>query len=258
MIYSPQKMRRFFTMWIYEYEHWPHFTWRAENLSEKLAYVRHKQGRLLGKMERLGLDIRKESSFKTLTNDVIKSTAIEGGHLNMEEVRSSLARRLVLEISGLVPSSRHVDGIVELMLDATESYTKPLTKERLLAWHASLFPTGYSGLRRITVGNWRTEESSPMQVVSGRIGKEQIHFEAAPAGKIDHEITLFLEWFEKNDIDPVLKAGISHFWFVTLHPFDDGNGRIARAICDMALARADETSDRFYSLSSQIESERKD
>ena len=245
-------------MWIYEHEQWPHFTWRAEALSVKLAYVRNKQGRLLGRMERLGLEIRKESSFKTLTTDIIKSTAIEGEYLNREEVRSSLARRLGLEVSGLISSSRNVDGIVDIMLDATQSYKTPLTKERLLSWHGALFPTGFSGLRRITVGQWRTEAAGPMQVVSGPIGREKIHFEAPPANKLDREMSLFLEWFQKNDSDPVLKAGISHFWFVTIHPFEDGNGRIARAICDMALARADETPDRFYSLSSQIESERKD
>ncbi len=246
-------------MWIHEHKKWPDFTWNAEALAGKLADVRHRQGRLLGRMEGLGFDLRREASLDTLTSDVVKSSAIEGETLNPEEVRSSIARRLGLDIAGLIPASRDVEGIVEMMLDATQQFSKPLTKERLFGWHAALFPTGRSGMYKITVGNWRTPEAGAMQVVSGAMGKEKIHFEAPDAKRIEKEMKIFLAWFEKkSDLDAVLKAGIAHLWFVTIHPFEDGNGRIARAIGDMALARADNTTDRFYSLSAQIEHERKD
>lgn len=246
-------------MWIFEHQNWPNFTWNANVLSQKLADIRYRQGRLLGKMEGLGFELKQEASLCTLTNDVLKSTAIEGESLNSQEVRSSIARRLGLDISGLIPSSRNVEGVVEMMLDATQMFLKPLERERLFSWHAALFPTGRNGMHRITVGHWRTRDTDPMQVVSGPIGREKVHFEAPGADSIESEMQAFLSWFEKkDDIDPVLKAGIAHLWFVTIHPFEDGNGRIARAILDMALARSDETSDRFYSLSSQIEYERKD
>lgn len=246
-------------MWIFENQDWPNFTWNENILSQKLALIRYRQGLLLGKMENIGFELRQEASLKTLTDDVIKSTAIEGENLNREEVRSSIARRLGLDISGLIPSSRNVEGVVEMMLDATQRFLEPLDAERLFNWHAALFPTGRSGMHRIIVGNWRTLENDPMQVVSGPLGREKVHFQAIGADKIEHEIQTFLAWFEnKNDIDPVLKAGIAHLWFITIHPFEDGNGRIARALLDMALARADGTSSRFYSLSSQIERERKD
>lgn len=246
-------------MWIHEHQNWPVFTWNADALSNKLAGIRHRQGHLLGRMEGIGFELKREASLSTLTNDVVKSTAIEGESLNPEEVRSSIARRLGINIAGLIPASRAVEGIVELMLDATQMFLKPLTKERLFEWHAALFPTGLSGMHRIAVGEWRRIDAGPMQVVSGSIGHEKIHFEAPSADRIEREMKAFLAWFERqDDIDPVLKAGIAHFWFVTIHPFEDGNGRIARAIGDMALARADSTPDRFYSLSSQIESERKD
>lgn len=245
-------------MWIYENENWPYFTWDVEALAVSLADVRYREGRLLGRMEGLGFELKQEASLRTLTNDVVKSSAIEGENLNVEEVRSSIARRLGINIAGLIPSSRHVEGIVEMMLDATQKFSMPLTKKRLFNWHAALFPSGYSGMHRITVGGWRTLAAGPMQVVSGPIGREKIHFQAPSADRLELEMQRFLQWFEKkHDIDPVIKAGIAHLWFVTIHPFEDGNGRIARAISDMALARADETVNRFYSLSSQIEAERK-
>lgn len=245
-------------MWIHEHQDWPDFTWNAQTLAFKLADIRHRQGRLLGRMEGLGFELKREASLSTLTNDVVKSSAIEGENLNPEEVRSSIARRLGIDIAGLMPASRDIEGIVEMMLDATQHFSKPLTKDRLLDWHAALFPTGRSGMHKITVGRWRTVEAGPMQVVSGPIGKEEVHFEAPNAEYLNKEMEAFLAWLAGEDgTDPVIRAGIAHFWFVTIHPFEDGNGRIARAIGDMALARADGTSDRFYSLSSQIEAERK-
>lgn len=245
-------------MWIHEHQNWPNFTWDAEALASKLADIRHRQGRLLGRMEGLGFELKREATLGTLTNDVVKSSAIEGENLNPEEVRSSIARRLGIDIAGLVPASRDVEGIVEMMLDATQQYSKPLTKDRLFDWHAALFPTGRSGLHKITVGGWRTVEAGPMQVVSGPIGKEKVHFEAPTATRLEKEMKAFLAWLAtEENTDPVIKAGIAHLWFVTIHAFEDGNGRIARAIGDMVLARADGTPDRFYSLSSQIEAERK-
>lgn len=246
-------------MWIHEHQNWPHFTWDTEALASKLAHIRHRQGRLLGRMEGLGFELKREASLSTLTHDAVKSAAIEGENLNPEEVRSSIARRLGIDIAGLIPAGRDVEGIVEMMLDATQQFAKPLTKDRLFEWHAALFPTGRSGMHRITVGGWRTRDADPMQVVSGPIGKKKVHFEAPSADRLAKEMKAFLKWFgNDHDIDPVLKAGMAHFWFVTIHPFEDGNGRIARAIGDMALARAEGISDRFYSLSSQIEVERKE
>lgn len=246
-------------MWIHEHSNWPNFTWDTAALALKLADIRHRQGRLLGRMEGLGFELRREASLRTLTNDVVKSSAIEGENLNSDEVRSSIARRLGITIAGLIPSSRDVEGIVEMMLDATQDFSKPLTKDRLFNWHAALFPTGRSGMHKITVAAWRDAKAGPMQVVSGPIGREKVHFEAPTATRIEDEMNAFLTWFATaNDTDPVIKAGIAHFWFVTIHPFEDGNGRIARAIGDMALARADGTPERFYSLSAQIETERKD
>ena len=246
-------------MWVHQHKNWPNFTWDSEALVSKLADIRHRQGRLLGRMEGLGFELKREASLNVLTNDVVKSSAIEGEKLNPAEVRSSIARKLGLEVAGLIPASRDVEGIVEIMIDATQRFSKPLTQERLFDWHAALFPTGRSGMQRITVGGWRTRDAGPMQVVSGPIGKEKIHFEAPSADHLEKEMRRFLDWFANEPaIDPVLKAGIAHLWFVTIHPFEDGNGRIARAIGDMALARADGTSDRFYSLSSQIETERND
>ena len=246
-------------MWIHEHQDWPTFTWDAEALASKLADIRHRQGRLLGRMEGLGFELKREANLSALTTEVVKSSAIEGENLNPEEVRSSIARRLGMDIAGFVPASREVEGIVEMMLDATQQFSKPLTKERLFDWQAALFPTGRSGMRRIAVGSWRAIDAGPMQVVSGPIGKEKIHFEAPGAERLDDEMEAFLEWFDNDHgVDPVIKAGIAHLWFVTIHPFEDGNGRIARAIGDMALARADGAPERFYSLSSQLEAERED
>ena len=246
-------------MWMHEHQNWPHFTWDADVLASKLAERRHRQGRLLGRMEGLDLELQREANLSTLTHDVVKSSAIEGEKLNPKEVRSSIARRLGIDMAGLIPAGRDVEGLVDMMLDATQHFSKPLTKARLFDWHAALFPTGRRGMHRITVGGWRTLDAGPMQVVSGPIGKETVHFEAPSADRLEDEMQAFLAWFANgDDIDPVLKAGIAHVWFVTIHPFEDGNGRIARAIGDMALARADGTQDRFYSLSSQIEAERKD
>jgi Fic family protein len=287
-------------MWIHEKKNWTNFIWDIEALASKLADIRHRQGRLLGRMEGLGFELKREASLSTLTNDIVKSSAIEGENLNPEEVRSSIARRLGINIAGLIPSSRdetarkrtssrlrrtndrsvlyvhedheddenaeiegceqsrNVEGIVEMTLDATQQFTKPLTKKRMFNWHAALFPTGRSGMYRITVASWRTKDTDPMQVVSGPIHKEKVHFEAPSAARLKKEMREFLAWFDNgDDTDPVIKAGIAHLWFVTIHPFEDGNGRIARAIGDMALARADGTQNRFYSLSSQIEAERK-
>lgn len=238
---------------------WPHFSWESESLSAVLAAVRHKQGKHLGKMEALGFDLRAEANLTVLTSEVVKSSAIEGEILNPDEVRSSIAQKLGLEVAGLPRPGREVEGVVEMMLDATQNYEVPLTCDRLFDWHAALFPTGRSSMGRITVGAWRPKEIGPMQVVSGRIGSEKVHFEAPGAERLESEMKLFLQWFDSPpSIDPVLKAGIAHFWFVTIHPFEDGNGRIARAIGDMALSQADGTKDRYYSLSSQIEAERKE
>jgi len=245
--------------YIHQKAGWPKLKWNDVKLLPLLADVRHRQGRLLGRMEGLGFRLRAEASLTTLTSDVIKSSAIEGELLDAAQVRSSIARRLGLDFGGNVKASRDVEGVVEMMLDATQKYAEPLTTERLFAWHASLFPTGRSGMRRITVGAWRTADIGAMQVVSGLVGHEKVHFEAPSADRLEHEVAAFLDWFEMADeIDPVLKAGIAHFWFVTIHPFEDGNGRISRAIADMALTRAEGTKERFYSLSTQIEAEKKD
>lgn len=244
--------------YIHQKKDWPRFRWNEGRLLPLLATVRHQQGRLLGQMEGLGFHLRGEANLESLTSEVIGSSAIEGEKLNAEEVRSSIARRLGIAQAGTTPASRHVDGVVEMMLDATQQFDEALTAERLFSWHTALFPSGRSGMHRITVGAWRTEKAGPMQVVSGAMGNERVHFEAPEAHLLDGEIAKFLEWLEGAEaIDPVLKAGIAHFWFVTIHPFEDGSGRIARAIAEMALARADGVADRFYSMSSQIERERK-
>jgi len=244
--------------YIHENPDWPNLRWDDAKLLPLLADVRHRQGRLLGRMEGLGFRLRAEASLTTLTADVIKSSAIEGAVLDAEQVRSSIARRLGLDFGGKVQASRDVEGVVEMMLDATQKYAQPLTAERLFSWHASLFPTGRSGMRRITVGAWRPADIGAMQVVSGPVGRERVHFEAPAADRLQHEVSVFLDWFgAANGIDPVLKAGIAHFRFVTIHPFEDGNGRISRAIADMALARAEGTIERFYSMSAQIEAEKK-
>ena len=244
-------------MYIHELQGWPRFNWNREQLVGPLAAVRHQQGRLIGHMEALGFNLRQEAVLQTLTSDVLKSSEIEGEKLDAEQVRSSIARRLGMDIGALKPADRNVEGIVEMMLDATRHYDQPLTTERLFAWHASLFPTGRSGMTKIRVGAWRDDSGGPMQVVSGPVGKEHVHFQAPSAERVDREMRAFLDGFNtKSDIDPVLKAGLAHLWFVTIHPFDDGNGRIARAVADMALARSEKSPQRFYSMSAQIRQER--
>lgn len=248
--------------YIHQIEDWPHFIWDSDILASLLADVRYKQGRLLGQLEGRGFRIHhlhEEASLATLTEEVVKSSAIEGEKLDAEQVRSSIARHLGMDIGGTPNVARHIDGIVEMMLDATQNHDAPLTEDRLFGWHAAIFPTGRSGMRNITVGGWRTPEAGPMRVVSGPMGREKVHFEAPDAELLPNEMNVFLDWFNTpSETDPVLKAAIAHFWFVTIHPFEDGNGRIARAIAEMALARADESSERYYSMSSQIESERDD
>jgi Fic family protein len=243
--------------YIYHKKDWPRMTWDNERLAGQLAGVRHRQGRIIGRMEGLGFSLRNEAVLQTLTEDVLKSNEIEGEKLDKDQVRSSIARRLGLDIGGLVAVDRHVEGVVEMMLDATGHYADPLTDERLFAWHAALFPTGRSGMIRIAVGRWRDEQSDPMQVVSGPIGREKLHYQAPEAKRVSGEMNAFLKWFNApQTMDPVLAAGLAHLWFVTIHPFEDGNGRIARAIADMALARSENSMQRFYSMSAQILQER--
>jgi Fic family protein len=244
--------------YIHERADWPRFRWDHERIAARLVDIRHRQGRLIGRMEGLGFQLRAEAVLNTLTEDVLKSSEIEGETLDRDQVRSSIARRLGLDIGGLTPADRHVEGVVEMMLDATQRYSEPLTGRRLFAWHAALFPTGHSGISKIRVGGWRDDAKGPMQVVSGAIGKERVHYEAPEAGRLRDEMKKFVDWFEKDgSTDLVLKAGVAHLWFVTIHPFDDGNGRIARAIADMVLARSENTPQRFYSMSAQIRQERK-
>lgn len=246
------------TKYIHLEPDWPALSWATDKLAVLIAETRHAQGRLLGRMEALGRRLCREADLAVMTDEVVKSSAIEGEILDLQQVRSSLARRLGIDVGGAVPSPRAVDGIVEMMLDATRSFDRPLTAERLFGWHAALFPTGRSGMRKITVGAWRPADAGPMQVVSGPIGREHVHFEAPEARRLAVEMDAFLEWFNASPaIDPVIKAGVAHFRFVTIHPFEDGNGRVARAIADMALARADGRPERFYSMSAQIEVERR-
>jgi len=243
--------------YIHEQKDWPNFQWRDDQLAALLAEVRHRQGRLLGRMEALGFQVRNEAVLNSLTEEVLKSSEIEGDILDKDQVRSSIARRLGLDIAGLVPADRDVEGVVDMMLDATQRYSEPLTADRLFGWHAALFPTGRSALAKIRTGAWRDDAHGPMQVVSGPIGREKVHYEGPPAKKIAQEMKAFLKWFEaERTIDPVLKAAVAHLWFVTIHPFEDGNGRIARAIADLALARSEDTPQRFYSMSAQIRAER--
>lgn len=245
--------------YIHQLTEWPRFRWDHERLAAPLAEARHVQGRLIGQMEALGFGVRGEAVLRTLTTDVIKSSEIEGEVLDADQVRSSVARRLGMDVGGLEPSDRHVDGVVEMMLDATQHYQQPLSAERLFAWHASLFPTGRSGMHRIVVGAWRDDRSSPMQVVSGPMGRERVHFEAPAASRLDHEMRAFIEWFNTSTpADAVLKAALAHLWFVTIHPFDDGNGRVGRALADLCLARSEGSTQRFYSMSAQIRLERND
>lgn len=246
--------------YIHQLPNWPEFHWNHHKLALLLAEVRHRQGKLLGRMEGLGFHLQAEATLQTLTLEVLKSSEIEGEILDREQVRSSIARRLGMDVAGLVPADRHVDGVVEMMLDATQNNNHKLTNERLFGWHAALFPTGRSGMNKINVGVWRDNtKDDPMQVVSGPMGRETVHFEAPGSEALDKEMKVFCDWFNKEySIDSVMKAAIAHLWFVTIHPFDDGNGRMARAIADMQLSRADGTHQRFYSMSAQIRKERND
>ena len=245
--------------YIWQLPEWPHFTCDAATLAAPLAQVHRAQGQLMGRMAELGLAQREHATLQVLTQEVIKTSEIEGERLSLDAVRSSIARRLGLDIGALAPSDRHVDGVVDVVLDATRSFDQPLTAERLFGWHAALFPTGYSGRARITVAAWRTDASGPMEVVSGPVGRQKVHFSAPPANTLSAQTAVFLKWFEAAPVgDALIKAGLAHLWMVTLHPFDDGNGRISRAVGDMALARAEGTSQRFYSFSAQIQRERKD
>ncbi len=244
--------------YIHDLKDWPGFRWSHERVAGQLADVSRRQGRLIGRMEGLGFQLRAEAVLASLTEEVIKSSEIEGEMLDKAQVRSSIARRLGMDIGALAPVDRDVEGVVELMLDATQNFEQPLTEERLFGWHAALFPTGRSGMSKIAVGGWRTARSGPMQVVSGPIGRERVHYQAPAASRLKAEMRSFLKWFNgRESIDPVLKAAVAHLWFVTIHPFEDGNGRIARAIADMALARSEGTPRRFYSMSAQIRVERK-
>ncbi|MBI6630746.1 Fic family protein [Pontibaca salina] len=245
-------------MYIWEQSRWPSLTWDEGALAAPLVATRHEQGKLLGKMEAVGFDQREEAMLQTLTQDIVKTSEIEGENLDTQQVRSSIARRLGIDIGALPPVDRNVEGIVDVMLDATRKYQEPVTAERLFAWHGALFPTGRSGLSKIRVGDWRDDSSGPLQVVSGSYGRERIHFSAPPADRVPGEMTRFLDWLNApSEMDPVIKAAIAHFWFVTIHPFEDGNGRIARAIADLALARSESVPHRYYSMSTQIQKERK-
>jgi len=242
---------------IWEAADWPAWRFDLPALATPLADVSRAQGMLAGRLADVGLALRDEASLAALTDDVVKTSAIEGENLNAASVRSSIARRLGVDIGALAPVDRHVEGVVDMVLDATTHSAAPVTEARLFGWHAALFPTGYSGLSRITVGGWRTDASGPMQVVSGPIGRQRVHFEAPPAARVPDEIGGFLAWLNAPPAEPLLiRAGLAHLWFVTLHPFDDGNGRIARALGDLVLARADRSPQRFYSLSAQIQRER--
>lgn len=244
-------------MYIWERPGWPTLTWQDAVVATPLASVRHDQGRLIGRMEALGFKLREEAVLQTMTQDVLKTSEIEGEQLDAMQVRSSLARRLGIDIGALPPTDRNVEGIVEVMLDATTNYAAPLTAERLFGWHSALFPTGRSGMTRIRVGNWRDDSGGPMQVVSGSMGRERVHYAAPPADRVSTEMEAFLAWFNTPaSMDPVIKAALAHLWFVTIHPFEDGNGRIARAIADLALARSEKSPQRFYSMSAQIRTER--
>ena len=244
--------------YIHNRENWTDFTWDNKKVLLKLSETRNLQGKLLGRMESLGFDLQNEAILNTLTLEIVKSSEIEGEILETEQVRSSIARRLGIDIAGAIESERHIDGIVEMMLDATQRFALPLTKERLFGWHSALFPTGWSNMFKITVADWRKDTKGSMQVVSGPLGREKVHFEAPTTERIDSEIDKLLDWIENEmGIDLVLKAAISHLWFVTIHPFEDGNGRITRAITEMILARSDNSVKRFYSMSAQIRVERK-
>lgn len=253
-------MRYMSGQYIHQLPEWPTFHWDKEFLAAPLVTIRHRQGRLLGRMEGLGFSLQKEAELETLTLDVLKSSEIEGEHLDPVQVRSSIARRLGLDTAGSVAAERDVEGVVEMMLDATQNFAQPLGDERLFGWHAALFPTGRSGIRKVIVGAWRDDAAGPMRVVSGPIGKERVHYEAPATARLPKEMSAFLAWANSPDdeTDAVLRAALAHLWFATIHPFDDGNGRIARAISDWQLARSEKSAQRFYSMSAQIRAERTD
>ncbi|HEY6361929.1 MAG TPA: Fic family protein [Vicinamibacterales bacterium] len=248
--------------YIHALPDWPKFHWDQTRLASTLAAVRHQQGRLIGRMEALGFPLQQEATLQALTEETVKSSEIEGERLDTAQVRSSIARRLGMDVGGVDVVDGRIEGVVEMMLDATGNYDQPLTAERLFGWHASLFPTGRSGMRKVRAGAWRDDSTGPMQVVSGPAGRERIHFEGPAAKRLDRDMRTFLRWFNEGTgpavLDDVLKAGLAHLWFVTIHPFDDGNGRIARAIADLALARSENSAQRFYSMSAQIRRERND
>jgi Fic family protein len=240
-------------MYLHHSKDWPNFKWNTDTLLPYVSKVRDLQGRLLGRMEGMGFELREEAVLETITEDVVRTSEIEGELLNPLEVRSSVARRLGMDISGLPNASRDVEGVVEMMMDATQNYKEVLTKDRLCGWHAALFPTGRSGMYKITVGDWRGDEKGPMQVVSGPMGREKVHYTAPDASRLATEMKRFIDWYNTDtSMEPVIKSAIAHLWFVSIHPFDDGNGRIARAIADNQLARADRTNQRFYSMSAQL------
>jgi Fic family protein len=244
---------------IWQQDDWPHWRFDRERLAQPLAQVHQSQGRLLGRLQDLGVGLREQATLQVWTEDVLKTSEIEGEKLDPDSVRSSLARRLGVDIGGLAPADRNVEGVIDMVLDATQQHASALTAERLFGWHAALFPTGYSGLARIRIGAWRDDALGPMQVVSGPLGRQKVHYEAPPADSLAVDMSHFLRWFNSDQADdPVIKAGLAHLWLVTLHPFDDGNGRIARAVGDMALARAERSTQRFYSVSAQLQRERRD
>jgi Fic family protein len=244
--------------YIWQASDWPNWHYDLAVLAQPLADVSRAQGLMMGRLADVGIALRDQASLSALTEDVIKTSEIEGEKLNVDSVRSSIARRLGVDIGALAPVDRYVEGVVEMVLDATANGNAPLTRDRLLGWHAALFPAGYSGLARIQVGGWRDDATGPMQVVSGPLGRQRVHFEAPPADRLESEAARFLSWANSASREPpLIKAGLAHLWFVTLHPFDDGNGRIARAVGDLFLARADGSPQRFYSLSAQIQRERK-
>lgn len=245
-------------MYLWEQKQWPDFSWDERHLGKSLALAHREKGRLLGKMGTLGFEFREEARLQALTQEVVKSSEIEGEILDNDQVRSSIARRLGMDIGGLIPADRNIEGIVEMALDATGDCNAPLTEDRLCGWHAALFPTGWSNMLRISVGGWRDDSHGPMQVVSGPMGREKVHYQAPPAARVPDEMARFLSWFERTeDLDLLIKAGLAHLWFVTIHPFEDGNGRIGRAITDMVLSQSDDSQQRFYSMSAQIRVENK-